>query len=238
MSIPSWFWPASGATARSVAVAAYGAGMAVADWLTPTLWPFSSTSFGVPVVLGSGTPGISDLATDASSGVWAIGWGGTLWHQPAAGSATSGQMPSGQRTDLYGCTIVGTSAYVMSSSGVVYTTGGTAVGHWPVTGGRIRILRHDLGSAASGLRPGNDDFGRRHRLIAFPSGIVNPTALFMASGLPTAMGGWQNARALSGAAAAALSPVNPNVMVESAQAEQWYGARPARYPMSGHRPAY
>lgn len=80
------------------------------DFLTPTLWPFSGTAFGIPIVLASGTPGLASAASDGVSGVWCVSYTGNLWHQPAAGSATLTTMPSGS---VYtGCTA---SGYVMAS---------------------------------------------------------------------------------------------------------------------------
>jgi len=72
-------------------------------------------------------------------------------------------------------------------------------------------LLYTLQPALSGV--GTYNFiGAVSGLIAFPGAITNPTALLYSGGL-LALGGWQNAPALSGAAAAALCPITPTLML-------------------------
>lgn len=220
MSVPAWFFPASGAVARGFSIAPYGAGVAVADWLTPTVWPFAGSAFLPGITLATGTPGISAITADSASGIWAITFGGTLFHVAAVGTASSGQMPSGA---VY-ISCATSSGMVLSSDGVVRTSGGVTLGSWPVPAFDLASSGTTLAALlpASGLGTMNASNGVTG-LIAFPAGLTTPSSLCMLSGPPVAVAGWQTAPVLSGAVAAALNPTDQTSMaaVGSGRAIVW-----------------
>src|SRR5258708_2611420 len=112
MALPVYSYPASGAVARGVGLAPFRSGIAIADWTTPVLWPYvEGSGFSAAVMLGSGTPGLSAIAADAASGVYAVSYTGTLYHVPSAGAVSGNAMPSGS---VYtGCAFAAGSAFVM-----------------------------------------------------------------------------------------------------------------------------
>ena len=129
MALPSSYWPPANGAARGVSMAAFGGGIAIADWTTPSLWPFSGTAVTAPIVLAGGTPGISDCATDGTLGIWAIGYNGGFWHYALGGLLASGSMPGGS---IYnGCAVVNGSGFFTNVSGHVYTSGASSLGTWP-----------------------------------------------------------------------------------------------------------
>lgn len=197
--------------ARGVGIAPFGSGIVVPDWTTPQLWPYLNGSFSQPIVLATGTPGLSSIASDGVSGVWTVSYAGSIWHQPASGAVTSHALPSG--AVYVGCAASGTSALAMTSSGVVLTSGGTAFGNFPTYARALAGSGTTLGALlpASGL--GTMGPGGVTGLIAFPAGLVTPSCISMTSGNPVAIGGWQPAATLPAANAAALSPTDATVMV-------------------------
>lgn len=211
MALPAWSWPLSGSTARSVELAPFRSGIVAADWLTPTLWPYNGTAFTNGVVLASDTPGLAGVAADASSGVWTVAWDGRLWHQPASGVATSGVMPAGP---VYvGCAFAGSQPYVMASSGTVLTSAAVVLGTWPTSGFALAGSGSMLSAVLPASGVGTMTTAGVTGLIALPAGMTVPSCLSLSAGTPVAVGGWQTAPALSGATAAALSPVDPTVML-------------------------
>lgn len=181
------------------------------DWTTPTLWPYAAGTFGSGIVLASGTPGLSAAVSDGASGIWTVTWAGTLWHQPAAGAATSNVLPSG--AVYVGCALAGGLPYILASSGAVLTSGGVTLGTFPTyartLGGSGSTLAALL--PASGL--GTMTTGGATGIISSPAGLVTPSCLSMGSGTPVAVGGWQPAASLAAANTAALSPFDQTVMV-------------------------
>src|SRR5579859_4478775 len=224
MALPSYNWPLSGAAARGQAVASFRTGVVIPDWTTPTLWPYASGTFSAGIVLATGVPGFSSVTSDSASGVWAIGWSGNLWHQPASGAAIATAMPSG--AVYVGCATAGGSAFVMTSSGTVLTSGGATLGTFPTYARAIGGSGITLAALlpASGL--GTMTTAGVTGLVTFPTGLTVPSCLSMASGSPVAVGGWQTAPSLAAANAAALSPTDPTVMaaVGSGTATLWLTA--------------
>ena len=224
MALPGYHYPLSGAVARGANIAAFGAGIVIGDWTTPTLWPYAGGNFSAGIVLASGTPGISDVTSDGATGVWAVGYTGTLWHQPASGAATNRALPSGA---VYtSCAFTAVSAYVMTSSGAVLTSGGTTLGTFPSYGfglsGSGSVLAALLPASGVGTMTTAGVTG----LIAFPAGLATPSCLAMTSGTPLAIAGWQPAASLAAANAAALNPVDATAMVavSAGNAVQWRAA--------------
>lgn len=216
MAIPAWFWPPSGVAARSVALAPFGSGMAIADWVTPTIWPFggSGTAAGITpgIVLATGTPGIGSMAPDGVSGVWALAWDGRLWHQPPTGAAALTSMPTG--AVYVGCAAVPGSGFALAASGSVYKSDGTLLGSWPTyawfMGSSGTTLATLLPASGVGVMTAG---GGVTGLIALPAAITVPSCIDLVSGSPLAIAGWQNAPALSGAAAAMLDPQDSTAML-------------------------
>ncbi len=224
MAIPAWYWPTPNGAARGLAVVPFRSGVAVADWTQPVVWPYATGAFGSGVVLASGTPGFSSMVSDGASGVWAVTWAGTLWHQPAASAASSGALPA---TSVYvGCAMASALPYVLAASGAVLTSGGATLGTFPTyartLGGSGSTLAALLPASGLGSMTTTGVTG----LVAFPAGLATPSCLSMASGTPVAVGGWQPAASLAAANAAVLSPFDPTVMaaVGNTTLTQWRAA--------------
>ena len=225
MPPPAYTWPLSGAAARSVALTPFSTGMVAADWLAQTLWPFNGNAFTPPIVLASGTtPGLSDMAPDAASGVWAVSYTGTLWHQPATGTATAISLPA--NAVYTGCAFVGGQPYVSTAIGNVLTSGGVIVANWPTAVNSLTGSGGMLAALLVGQSVGTMTTAGVTGSIALPAGISTASCLSVGSGQPVAIAGWQTAPALAGAAAAILSPVDPTVMlaVGSGTATLWRAA--------------
>lgn len=224
MALPSYAYPPSGAVARGVSAVPFSTGIAVPDWSTPTIWPYAFGHFNAGIVLASGVPGLAAAVADAASGIWTVSYAGTLWHQPAAGTATSTSMPTGS---VYtGCSFVGGSAFVLSSSGTVLTSGGIVLGSFPTHALTLAGSGTTLAALlpASGL--GTMNTAGVTGLIAFPAGLTTPSCLAMGSGAPVAVGGWAAAASLVAANAAALSLIDATSMVAvgSGNASVWRSA--------------
>lgn len=223
MSVPAFFWPPSGATARGVSLVPFGAGMAVPDWTEPVLWPFTGGAFGTGIAVGGGSYGFSSASPDASGGLWTATWDGTLFHVSSSGAVlSSGAMPSGQ---VYvGAACCAGSGFAAAAPGSVYGTGGAILGTFPAALSALAASGNTLAAIlpASGVGTMNANTGATG-LIAMPPGMTVPGALALRSGGPLAVAGWSNAPPLSGAAAAALSPQVPTVMlaVGSGFARTW-----------------
>jgi hypothetical protein len=209
----NWYWPASGLTARGADCTPYGAGLAVADWLTPQYWPFTpGVGFASSVVLASGTPGLSSISSDPSGGVYLVGWGGSNWHATSGAVVTSGAaLASGQV--WIGAAFANGSGIAMSSSGVVNKLSPSgAIGTWPAP----TIALNASGASVAALMPASGllvtmtSAGVTGSITALPTAVGIPSCLAVSSGANiAAVGGWQIAPALSGAVdAAVLDPQN------------------------------
>jgi hypothetical protein len=233
----AWFYPPSGQAARSISMTPFNGGIAVADWTTPQFFPFVNGVLGNPIVLGSGTPGLSAVANDGDNGLWAVTYGGTIWHMPPTGmfSLKATLAPNNVYVGVTG------SGYALSSNGTVWgSTSGTvtgaispwslsfsndfgggmtvppisgAVGSWPtpaismVTSGTtlMAIL------PASGI--GTMSYTGTTGLISLPGTMPVASCLAAAAGSSLAVGGWNTAPPLSGAAAGGLDPQNNEDML-------------------------
>ena len=213
MATPSWFWPLSGAAARGVALAPFGSGVAVADWTTPTIWPFSGSAFSAGITLASGTPGLCAAVADTLGGLWALSYAGALYHVPVSGAQSVTTLPSG--SPYVGLAIqVGTSGgvYAVNAAGTYYGQSFSAVsgafGYAAWFAQADTQCLYALQPAASGIGRVTLSTGASG-LIAYPAAIPTVSAFAV---LPTtgatgiAIAGWANAPALSGMAAAALDP--------------------------------
>ncbi len=211
MALPAYYWPAYGAAARGVAVVPFGSGVAVADWTTPAVWPFVGSAFGLSIALASGTPGLSDAVSDGASGLWTVSYAGTLYHLSSGGAISQQPLPPGS---VYNnCAFTAGSAFVLTSSGTVLTSGGVVLGTFPTAASCLAASGSTLAALlpASGL--GTMTTAGATGLVAFPAGLSVPSCLVMGSGLPVAVAGWQPAAALVAANAAALSPTDATAMV-------------------------
>lgn len=186
-------------------MAAFGGGIVIADWTTPSLWPFSGTAVTSPIVLATGTPGLSAVATDGTLGVWAVGYNGGFWHYALGGLLASGSLPGGS---IYiGCATVGGSGFFVNVSGHVYSSGSTAIGIWPTPTATMISSGTTLFGllAASGIGTMQQGTGVTG-LITLPTAITTPSCIALASaGLPLAVAGWKTAPTLSGAVAGAFN---------------------------------
>ena len=222
MAIPAWSWPPSGATARGTALVPFVTGMAVPDWTRPVLWPFTAGTFGPAVPTGSGNYGFGSAAADASSGVYATTWDGTIRHITSGGTVTFGILPSGQ---VYvGTAFAGGSGFALAATGTVYGSGGALLGTFPLparplvaSGSTLMAL---MPSSGVGLMSGSTG---ATGFIARPAGMTTMSCIAVASGFSLAVAGYSVAASLSGVAAAALDPQNNRVMlaVGSGKALQW-----------------
>lgn len=222
MTAPTWFWPASGAQARGIALASFGAGIAVADWTEPTLWPFSGSAFGAPIPIGSGSQGFAGAVPDASGGVYAVTWDGTLWHVPSGGTAASTTMPSGQ---VYvGVAYASGAAFAVAASGEVYISAGSPFAAFPLPARSIVSSGSTIAGCmgASGIATMNAGNGATG-FIARPAGMTTLACAAMASGAPLAVAGWSVASYATGYAAGALDPQDTLLMlfVGSGNASLW-----------------
>lgn len=212
MANPAWYWPPQGSAARGVALVPFGSGLAVADWVTPTLWPFGGGAFSAGIILASGTPGFCGAASDGTSGVWALTYGGQLYHQPVSGAASEIQMTFG---NVYvGCASVNGSGFALAATGAVYEQNTVLLGQWPTAAASMT----STGSTLIGLLPASGvglmtAVGGATGLIGLPGMITTPSCLAAAAGGPIGIGGWQNAAPLAGMAAAGLDPQTPTTML-------------------------
>lgn len=214
MAIPAWFWPPSGAIARSASVASFGAGeIAVSDWSTPVIWPFSVSGdvFLSEITLASGVPGIAAIAANGVSGLATVTWDG-VWRSLSSGGvvSASGSLPSG--SVYVGCAAPNGSGLFLADTGSVYTTGATVLGSWPSPAWSVSWSGTTLLALnVSGMVTMNGSTGATG-LIAFPGVIATGTCLTAGSGT-VGIGGYSVAATLSGAAAAALDPQTSTLMV-------------------------
>lgn len=223
MSVPAFFWPPSGATARGVALVPFGAGMAVPDWTRPVLWPFSGGAFASGIAVGSGAYGFSSASPDASGGLWATTWNGVLVHVASGGTVLSTTtLPSGQA--YVGTACCAGSGFAVTSSGTVYASGGSILGTFPTPVAAVAASGTTVAFIlpASGVGTMNANTGATGR-IALPPGIATPAALTLWSGGPLAVAGWSGVPPLSGAAAGAVNPQIPTrvLAVGSGFARTW-----------------
>lgn len=210
MAIPNWYWPPARAAARGVSLVPFGAGVAVADWTTPTVWPFAGSAFTSGIVLASGTPGLCGAASDGvSGGLWALAYSGGLFH------VTSGRVvaapvvfPSGRVYVGVGVDTSG-NAYGVAASGDYYrwngstTTSGT-FGNPAWFAQTDANYLYTLQAAVSGI--GQIPFsGGGSGLIAYPAAMPRVSA-FTTSGSVIGAVGWAAAPVLSGMAASVLDP--------------------------------
>jgi len=228
MTIPAWFWPPSGTAARGIALVPYGSGLAVADWTWPALWPFSGGAFTSRQTIGSGSQGFSSAAPDASGGVWAITWDGVLWHAPYGGSPVSGAMPSGQA--YVGAAHCTGSGFALSATGQVYTSAAALLGSFPLPARPLVASGNTLVAPmpSSGIGLMNATNGATG-FIALPGGMTTVSCAALAAGDPLAVGGWANAAALSGAAAAAQDPQLATSMLAVGSGFALIWSAPGRY---------
>jgi hypothetical protein len=192
----------------------YGAsGLAVPDWTTPRFFPFTpGVGFGAPTVLVSGTPGISGAASDASGGVYLVGWGGNYWHTSSGGVITGATNPLPSSQVWIGAAFMTGSGVALSSSGTVASLAAASgsVGAWP--SGAIAVTSSGASRIAallpaSGLVLTMTAAGVTGSITALPAAVGIPSCLAVSSGSNlAAVGGWQTAPALSGMAAAAPDP--------------------------------
>lgn len=228
MAVPAWFWPASGQAARGVALVPFKiAGMGIPDWYTPRLFPFSGTSFQAPIVLATGTPGLSAMVSDTANGAWTVSYDGRLWHQPFIGSATLATTFSSGRIYV-GCVFAGSNPYVLASEGTVWASGATQVGTFRAV---PAVGFVSSGTTAFTLLPGSGTIGTMSLpggttgSIALPGAITVPTCLAVSGGAPSflGIGGWASAPALSGATSFTLDPTDSTRLIgtQSGKAIQW-----------------
>ena len=214
MAASAWFWPPSGATARGVSLVPYADGLAVPDWTTPTLWPFSPNpinQFQTGFVLASGTPGLAGASADSASGLWTVTWTGNFWRVLSNGAiSVTGTLPSGA---VYtGCAAPGGIGYFVAAGGRVYSSAAVQIGAWPTGAWFLTSSGTTLVTllAASGVGLMNANTGVTGR-IALPAPITTPLCLSL--GTQLAVGGWATAPSLLSANAAALDPQNLQAML-------------------------
>jgi hypothetical protein len=200
--------------ARGTALTPYGAGLfAVPDWTTPVIWPYdtAASGFHAGITLAATEPGLAGTATDPASGLWTVAYGGSWWHLSSGGVvAASGVLPSGQ---VYqGCATPGGSAYFLAASGTIFSSGSSALNHWPVA---ARMLTSS-GTTLAALLPASGiglmaASGGATGIVSLPAAITTASCLTARSGI-LGIGGWATAAPLSGAAAAAIDPQVLNQM--------------------------
>lgn len=231
MAIPTWYWPPSGAAARGIALVPTSTGLAVADWSTPTVWPFSGTTFSAGVTLASGTPGLCAAVPAASGNLWALTWDGNLYSVASSGTLATTFPASGGVYVGLAADAATNKAYGVTSSGSYYiwdgaTTTSGAFGSSARTVSQSASSMYSLLPVASGI--GSVPFsGGASGLIAYPAAITT-VSTFAVSGSTIAIGGWGTAPSLSGMAAAALDPQDGTAMlaVGSGKALLWRSTAP------------
>ncbi len=230
MTAPAYSWPPSGAAARGIALAPFGAsGMFVPDWADLTAWPFfSGSGNGIALPSGATSPldlGVVAAVADGGGGVYAVGWGGGWWHVTTGGVTASGAVPVVGA--LYaGAAVSGGVAYfgVNDSAGAGHVvTSGTPIGAWSAamaglqaSGGLFYTLL-----PASGL-VGTMTTGGVTSSIALPAAI-SEASCFTVTASPLAVAGWASAPTLAGAAALAGDPTYSSLLlgVGSGAATLW-----------------
>ena len=214
MSVPAWFWPSAG-SARGSALVPYAAGMAVADWSTPQLWPFlpSTSKFSSPIVLATGTPGLCGATTDNAGNVWALTYAGQLYKVQTNGSFTLANTFASGNTYV-GLVSGGGGIYAVAASGQIYGY------NTPAASGLFGAPAYYAVSGSSTLYSlipslsGIGTFplaGGVSGLISLPSALAAPSCLTY--GTKLAAGGWATAPTLAGGFAAALNPQVPTYML-------------------------
>lgn len=215
MTAPVWYFPVSGMTARSVAVSPYANGLVISDWTMPKLWRFAADHFlPTPFTLASGTPGIADVCSDGASGVWAVGYGGSIWHVTVAGVTTKTATITGAHVPV-GAAFTSIPGFV-TADGNVYSSSATLLGSfgtpaWFATasGGTLySMLPSGTPKIGTFTLPGGVTGG-----IALPASLASPTCLGIAPGMPLAVGGWSSAAPLSGAVGFTLDPTDNTKML-------------------------
>lgn len=220
MSAPAWFWPPSGAVARGVALTPYGAsGVYVPDWRNTLLWPFFQAASGSVAVSG-GNPalslGIVDAVSDGASGLWALGWTGTLWRVASGGTVTANALPSG----VYGgVAVAGGQPYSLSvASGQVYASGATLVGNFGQSAYGLVASGSTLYSLLTGAGLGTlvgtmAVPGGATGSITLPAAITAPSVLWGQAASPVLVGGQASLPALSGSLAFSFDPATSTQML-------------------------
>ena len=218
MAIPAWFWPPSGAgdrpAARGIALAQFGAGMVVADWVSPVLWPFSGGAFQSGITVSGLSYGFAGAVSDGASGAWAVTWDSNFRRITSGGvvSYTAGLVSP--YTVSVGAAWCAGSGFALAASGTVYTSGGTSLASFPLPGRALvssgTTMAVLMGASGVGLMNANTG---ATGFIAYPAGITSPTCAALASGNPLVLAGWSSAPLLSGMAAAALDPQDSTRML-------------------------
>lgn len=238
MTAPAYYWPPSGAAARGIALAPFGAsGMIVADWTGLTVWPFFSTPGSV--ALASGTLlglGAAAAITDGASGLYAIPFGGTatgasgapFWHVANGGSVTQTAIYFDGQHPNTGLATVSGSQYFVQTTGDIEQYPNVL---WAVFPSAPRSLAASGATAytllAAGGEVGTYAYGAVSTSgIALPAALANPSCLAVSGGSPLAVGGWAAAPTLTGAAALAGDPTYSSLMlgVASGSATLWSSA--------------
>lgn len=218
MAIPAWFWPnPPGASARGVALVPFGAGMAIPDWTTPQVWPFSGAAFGPAIVLGTGFPGLSSCAPDGTSGLSVLSYAGTFWHLASGGGIlSSGSLPA---NDVYVGTARASGGILryLGSAGTLWNSAASGAGSFGSTPALALVTDstnfYTLLPAASAVGSMTSG-GVSGTVGVLPVALAVPSCLAAsASGGLLAVGGWSTALSLSGAAAAVLDPTDPTKML-------------------------
>ena len=229
MTVPAWFWPPSGATARGVALAASGIGLVVPEWVNLDYWPFFLPSSGSVPVSGGTSPiglGVAFTVPDGSGGAYFLTWGGVLSHIVSGATTSTVALPSGAA--YVGLGLANGLPYALAANGSVYSSGGalvnsfgsTARGGAAVSGALMYAILAPLSGMAHITLPG----GSTGSLIAFPTALAYPSCITAASGShPIAVGGWQNAPALAGANALAFDAATAQLALgaTSGSLQQW-----------------
>jgi hypothetical protein len=221
MALPAWSWPSSGAQARGVSLVPYGSGVAVADWTEPVLWPFSGGVFGFANNTGGGSYGFAGAAPDASGGIYAVTWDGTLRHRLYTGGGGGGHgatgtitaLPSGQA--YVGAAYAAGGGFAVAASGQVYNASGALLGAFPLPVRSVVASGSTIAAcmAASGIGLMNASAGATG-FIALPSGITTLACAALASGQPLAVAGWKPTfYAGAGFGGAALDPQDTLLML-------------------------
>lgn len=236
MAVPNWTWPASG-SARASALVPYAAGMAVADWSAPQVWPYSlaSGAFSPAVSFGAGPPGLCGAVADPSGGLYCLSYTGTLFHLTSGGasgaiSGTVGSFASGQVYVGLASGSLSGACFAIAASGYFYATSGAASGIFGAPAWFAAVdsnFLYTLLPSLSGV--GTWTFSGAHSgLITLPTALQSPMAILKGS-TQLAVGGWQPAPSLSGAAAAALDPQSLTTMLAVGSGRALLWTAPSRF---------
>ena len=251
MPIPAWFWPPSGQTIRaapsSLVPFGAGSGFMLADWSTPSLWPFSGSTFGTPItnlspavsgLLPSGLLGFTNNIANLSDPtiMYTAMWG------KSDGKYTSFQVTSAGSFGFFNTPFSGGPAvtidgapYIMQADGnVINPANRLVIGKmgYPLPAGNLPLVYGNLfaiQAAASGL--GYITYaGGATGLITSASALTTPLCLPpVFSAWPLVVGAMSDAPVLSMFNAGAVSPVTPTLAmtVIAGSASLW--TTPSKY---------